>query len=303
LRVHYGRARFQMATLPASPGSRLQGIVHLPQALASDARIGLTLTCYSRSFDSDFPDTVLWQTEDVVSPLESSELAGQIPVRIDIPATCSASDPLGQRGGPYWRLHLAGLARARGLDVSFEVPVFVTTQTSAALSRGPQVEVRERRPTASRVIFEHPSPDVTRFRFEFGAVAKFFVLVLPFASPAVLFMPALVSLPVAIVSVVLIVGFAVLTHWSEPMGLEISRDGVVVSHGYRGWFRPQRIPLADVRRVRLKDCVNAFKQVEITTRGLEEYGISRVTTVMEARWIASEVRHALVALGVTLEDA
>src|SRR5262249_55585867 len=136
----------------------------------------------------------------------------------------------------------------------------------------------------------------------YGPLALFFVGMLPVASPALLWLPSLVSTTAATVAIVVLVGFSILTQLTEPMGVEISPRGVLLMHGFGGWFARRRIPLADVQRVALHESVNGMQQVRIMTRGLEDRVASRVVMVMEARWLADEIRRALLALGVALED-
>lgn len=290
----------EMEPVPAPPGGALEGAVVMSTALPAESRLKVTLACWMRAFDSDDFDVVLWETEEVIEIVSAG--AGdetRVPIRIEIPATCSASHPARALGGPYWELRVEGSSEsaARGLRASFEVPVFVTEETIAALQAGRPIV--ERRPLASTIVVDHPAPGVTRFRFHQGPVAVFFMLVLPGVSPLALLAP--ISSLTAIAASGLLIAFSLLLQFMDPMGFEVSPRALTLRRGFRGWFGRRRIPLADVKGILIDDCVNGLKQVNVRTRDLDEPWVSRIVGVMEARWLAAELRAALTAAGARLD--
>lgn len=121
-RVRFGASQFEMLA-PAFPGGRLEGVVHVPHAIEEDSYIRINLIC-KRVTDADSADAVLYRTHEFVLPPASTEAkTGRIPVRVEIPATCTASDPAGTKQRCYWWLQLSAERGCPGLDITFEVPV------------------------------------------------------------------------------------------------------------------------------------------------------------------------------------
>jgi hypothetical protein len=134
---------------------------------------------------------------------------------------------------------------------------------------------------------------LTRFRFHFGPMAILFVVLLPLLSPALLLVLETLW---AVVWIVAIVGFALVTHFMEPMAIEVGSEAVTLRRGLSGWFGAVRVPIQDVKRVSLEDCVNGFKQLKLETAS-DSLSASRVIGVMEAEWLQAEVRRAIAAAG------
>jgi len=149
-------------------------------------------------------------------------------------------------------------------------------------------------PSASDIVVEHPRPGLTRFRFRFGPIGFVIVVILPLLSPLLLLTP--LSRVWAVVWIVGLVGFALVTHFMEPMGIDVTPETVTLRRGLRGWFGGPRLALQDVRYLKLENCVNHMKQVMLDTRS-DSYSASRVLPVMEAEWLLSELRQAIVAAG------
>ncbi len=178
--------------------------------------------------------------------------------------------------------------------------MYVTEASRSAQDGGPTVPTTL--PASSGVIAEASSPGVIDLRFRFGPIGWFLVVFLPFALPIALIAarqvrwggePLEIPWTGAIIVTVLVVAFAVVANIMEPMGVKFGAGQVTLLRGYRGWFPSHRIPESDVIAVNLRECVNYLQQVVLQTRTSGEVEVSRVTTVMEARWIAQEVRRAI----------
>ena len=100
----------------------------------------------------------------------------------------------------------------------------------------------------------------------------------------------------------LVIAFALLTHFTEVMGVEVADGQVVLTRGYHGWFGARRLPFADIRRIDLDTTYNNYKRVVARTRHGDVVGVSRWTTVMDAHRIAEEVRSAIIAAGGRLDE-
>jgi hypothetical protein len=107
---------------------------------------------------------------------------------------------------------------------------------------------------------------------------------------------------IAMVATPLVVAFALLTHFTEVMGVEVTDGQVVLTRGYHGWFGARRLPFADIRRIDLDTTYNNYKRVVARTPHGDVVGVSRWTTVMDAHQIAEEVRSAVIAAGGRLDE-
>jgi hypothetical protein len=187
------------------------------------------------------------------------------------------------------------------------VPVYLTAESRPSPDGGAAATTP---PAPADILVEASTPGVLALRFHFGLGGRFLVVFLPIALPMALIAARHVvwdGEPVeipwwAIVVTVLVIAFAVATHLMEPMGVQVGGGQVTLLRGYRGLFPARRIPLSEVVAVRLADCVNHLQQVVLRTRHLEDVSVSQVTTVMEARWIAQEVRRAISEAGGQLRD-
>ena len=119
--ARYGGSELELLE-PGTP-RRLEGVVHVPQPLAPDAYIRLTLVCQRRAETSDGVDPVLWRTQEFAAPLPSDG-DGRVPVKIDLPSLAFIPDTSSR----FCRLNVYGEKGARGLDVAFELPVSVVVR-------------------------------------------------------------------------------------------------------------------------------------------------------------------------------
>jgi hypothetical protein len=311
----YGRSFFEMNPVPGVPGGVLQGAAVIPCALPEGASVLATLTCWQRSELRDMSPQVVWESEQLVGVLPIAGSA-RVPVRFAIPPGKPASQPEKRRGGIYWQLRLEGRYACKGLLTTFEVPVFIDMRLPApsvalasasagpglapslstpagAAATAPVAPEPPRKPEASTIDVERRT-GLTRFRFHFGSFAIAFTVLLPLISPFLL--PLVLSPGWALFWIVALFGFAIATHLMEPMAIDVTPEAVTLRKGLFGWFGARRLPIPEVRRVVLEDCVNGYKQVKLVTRD-DRLSASRVIGVMEAEWLASELRQALRAVG------
>ena len=303
-RTRYGACVFAMSTVPGVIGGRLEGTIEIPARLDPGARVRATLTCWRRSLSSGFSDDVMWEVPAIDAGVYGA-FPTRVPLSFEIPFSCSASHPDGVRGGIYWRLQAEGLEGAPGLDASFVVPVFLTSQ-----SRKPEREVL--RPVAGELAAaetEGPSPGPLKLRYRFGPLATFFCVFLPMALPVAVILMWPVrgedgseAWTIAMVATPLVVAFALLTHFTEVMGVEVADGQVVLTRGYHGWFGARRLPFGDIRRIDLDTTYNNYKRVVARTRHGDVVGVSRWTTVMDAHRTLEEVRSAIIAAGGRLDE-
>ena len=311
-RARHGGAVFAMSAVPGVIGGRLDGTIEIPGRLEPGTRVHATLTCWMRSISSGFPDDLMWEVPAIDVGVYGASPT-RVPLSFEIPFSCSASHPDGVRGGVYWRLRAEGREGASGLGVSFVVPVFVTSQ-----SRKPAPNAPASAPTpaplpgphtATETDSERPTPSALELRYRLGPLATLFCVFLPLVLPLVLVLTWPVgdeqgsqAWTITLFATPLVVAFALLTHFTEVMGVEVGDGKIILRRGYRGWFGARRIALADVRRIDLDTTYNNYKRVVARTRQGDEVGVSRWTTVMDAHGIADEVRRAITAAGGRLDE-
>jgi hypothetical protein len=312
-RSRYGGTVFVMSAVPGVIGGRLDGTIEIPAKLDRGTRVHATLTCWMRSSHAKFPDDLMWEVPALDAGVYGASPT-RVPLSFEIPFECSASHPDGIRGGVYWRLRAQGGDGAPGLDAMFVVPIFVTPQSrrpepAAAPSLAGPLSAAEAEEAAAN---PEPAPrEAFALRYRFGPVTTLFCVVLPMVLPLALVLTWPVGAPnrslntawpALMVATPLVVAFALLTHFTEVMGVEVADGQLIVRRGYGGWFGARRIPLADVRRIDLDTSVNNYKRVVARTRQRDVVGVSRWVTVMEAHRIAGEVRSAIAAAGGALDE-
>jgi hypothetical protein len=311
-RARYGGSVFAMSAVPGVIGGRLDGTIEIPARLDRGTRVHATLSCWMRSTNARFPDELMWEVPAIDVGVYGASPT-RVPLSFEIPFACSASHPDGVRGGAYWRLRAEGLDGASGLDANFVVPVFVTSQSRKPEPESPNLSsdpgARLGPPAATETDSERPSPSVLELRYRLGPVATLFCVFLPLVLPFVLVLTwpgrgehGSQTWTITLFATPLVVAFALLTHFTEVMGVEVSDGKIILRRGYRGWFGARRIALADVRRIDLDTTYNNHKRVVARTRQGDEVGVSRWTTVMDAHGIADEVRRAITAAGGALDE-
>jgi len=306
--LRFRRSVFVMASVPGVIGGPLKGVIELPMRLPAGARVRLGLTCWRRSDHSDFAPYVVWEAaaeEVAVFPGPPA----RVPVAFEIPFESPPSQLDQERSGVYWELSLEGTEKARGIHGRFVVPVYVTSASLSADDGGPAPVTTQ--PFESDVLVALSAPGLLNLHFRFGPIARLCVVFLPLAFPIALVSasqirwagePLDVPWTGTLIVAVLVVAFAAVVHITEPMGVRVGGGQVILLRGYRGWFPSARVPLSDIVGVDLKECVNHLQQVVLQTRTSEEVSVSRVTTVMEARWIAHELRRAIAEGGAALPE-
>jgi hypothetical protein len=125
----YGRAVFQMASVPGVLGGRLAGLIRLPEAARPPDGFVVTVQCQrTRRSGKNTHTTVVWQDERRINPeaLPLVDVGQVIPVLFALPYALPSSEEWNQGGSITWRLEVKG--RQPGVDVAvgFVIPVFLT---------------------------------------------------------------------------------------------------------------------------------------------------------------------------------
>ncbi len=143
-RLKYGVSRFEMASVPGSPGGRLSGAIRTGFDLSPEDGFSLRLTCASRTSSGSgknrsVRENILWRDERTMNrALPGPDPAGgSIPVYFEIPADARPTTLDDPDDRVLWTLDAD--CRVPGLDyhAEFEVPVFPTGDPAPAAGAAP----------------------------------------------------------------------------------------------------------------------------------------------------------------------
>lgn len=125
----YGRAVFQMASVPGVLGGRLAGLIRLPEAARPPDGFVVTVQCQRTTRSGkNTHTTVVWQDERRINPeaLPLVDVGQVIPVLFALPYTLPSSEEWDQGGSIAWKLEVKGRQPGVDVAVSFIIPVFLT---------------------------------------------------------------------------------------------------------------------------------------------------------------------------------
>lgn len=127
----FGTSVFQMAGVPGVVGGQLAGVIQIPRSITASVGFRLKLSCVETTGAGDNKKEVMrWQAERLVAePILDADGKTAVPVLFAIPFDCLPTSSPDGKGRVKWRLEAA--ARMPGVDYksSFDVPVFMTTDS------------------------------------------------------------------------------------------------------------------------------------------------------------------------------
>lgn len=130
--ARYGRAVFQMASVPGVLGGRLAGVIRLPGSDRPEGGFVVSVQCQRTVRQGKSSTTVTdWQAERVLDPgkLPLADEGQALPVLFALPYDRPASGEWTGGGPARWRLQVKGAQPGVDVDVSFEIPVFRTADS------------------------------------------------------------------------------------------------------------------------------------------------------------------------------
>jgi hypothetical protein len=159
----FGRAVFEMATLPGVRGGPLRGTVHVPTTLRPEDGFRLRLVCVNRvttghGRSRSTREHVRWEETRRVGPegFTAGPLGTAVPVSFVLPWDVQPSSVERSRDMILWRLEVAASVPGVDFDTGFEVPVFETPESSTAVDES--AAAAESDPTGRALM---PGPDAT----------------------------------------------------------------------------------------------------------------------------------------------
>jgi len=133
----YGRAIFEMATIPGALGGTLEGMIQVNHRLRPEHGLLLRLSCIRRTTTGSgksrsTTEKILWQDEKWLRPdlPQTDANAIGIPVYFKLPADQPESTPA-KGDGIHWRLEASARVRGPNFQATFEPPVFKLPDTPA----------------------------------------------------------------------------------------------------------------------------------------------------------------------------
>ena len=130
----YGKAVFQMASVPGVLGGRLAGLVRLPGEAHPDEFFKINVLC-ERTYSSGKSSNteILWKDERKLDPdaVPAGDQGPVLPVLFALPYDKPESGAWFNRGRITWRLCVKGKQPGVDVDLSFVIPVFQTPASRA----------------------------------------------------------------------------------------------------------------------------------------------------------------------------
>jgi len=306
--LKFGRAVFEMASVPGAVGGALEGTIKLGRFLRFPEGVTVRLRCVRQvttgSGDSRHTqETILWESERHVPDAGGAD---SIPVLFAIPADAEETDGTNPSDEVLWRL--SAKAKLPGIDLSetFAVPVYKVAQAPAqiaAAQRARAVETTElahyERPATSRIRIRTVA-DGTEFYFPAarnpGAATGLTVFTLIWLGAIFCMVhfkaPVLFAMVFGLFGVILLVIVASL--WLGTTRIVAAKTGITVAKRLAGIPRYRAIAIGEIAAITLKQGMTAgttvYHDIKICLNSKEEITAgSSIHDYEEARWLASEM--------------
>ena len=137
----FGDITFQMMSVPGVLGGRLCGTIRIPTVALLKKEMLVTLVCVQRLSSGTGKNrttitTTLWKTEKKISPKEFLQQGRStaIPVEFYIPCNQPVSKSNNPDKSITWSIHAKAAMPGIDFSASFEVPVFKTPESDAAIN-------------------------------------------------------------------------------------------------------------------------------------------------------------------------
>jgi hypothetical protein len=313
----YGVSTLRLSKIPGVIGGPLEGVVHVPVRVKPDGGFRVALKCIHRyttgsGKNRNTREDVLWEDERVMARelLEGGPAGSAIPVLFGIPRDCRPTEADEADDQIVWRLELK--AKTAGPDYAsrFEVPVFVTRDSSAdfRLDESP-IERYAAKVEPAQVCREsgvqvRPLPGGMSFYFPPArqkapaAFMTFFFLIWTGAVAAMYRFHAPRFMTFIFGLTDLAVFWGVLTLWLDRRRVEIAPQGITLSGGILGLGRPRllrRDEIADVVAVAgMRAGSQSYHNLELRTRAGKSFTIgARIPGKRAADVVAAEIRKAV----------
>lgn len=316
----FGRASFQLESLPYQPGQPLRGQLSIPRGEAMTAPMLLRLKNINRyttgsGKSRDTHEDILWEDEATIAPeFFATGFSGvEIPVEFQLPqdGTPASLNLSGDR--VLWRLEALSEVPGVNFGAQFELPVFTTASgaASASVSRGDGrgisrglasavVPLHERtQPPANPTLAVADGGDSFEVKFRAarfpGAASGFSFITLIFCGAAGLlwwkaawFMAAIFS------AVALLLIFFALDLWLGVARINALPGAVLWARGWLICGREKRMAAGDIARLQggigMTSGSTSYYNLALITRAGKKITIGRLMRRKEELdWIATRI--------------
>ncbi len=126
-RFRFGKAVFELHTLPAMVGNSLKGTIRIDRPINFPNGVFLRLACFRSTrikADGHVIQTVVWDSEQMIERISATALTTDIPVFFGIPSDTPPCGDYGPGNQVLWRLECRSATAHIHYRIGFVVPVF-----------------------------------------------------------------------------------------------------------------------------------------------------------------------------------
>ncbi len=312
--MKYGASFLALDSFPGVIGGRLRATLVLPSGVPPAGDLRARLACRRVNHnEEDSPEETLWHDELTLPANQAAALAEGLasPMELAIPAGQAPSSPLPEMGEVVWDIDVWGETARLDYRASFQVPVFVTSESSdeaAPVSEARRAPVRapdgERFEQGSRI---RVSPGATGgFDFTFpyprqaGTTGLIALVLVAVTAMCVLlvshWVPLWVPSVFGFLDLLLVLG--ALLYWTRSRRVHVAADGVRVHQRKFGLRRTRFVPseeIVDIESgVMLEADTLMMHDLELVQAGGRRVNVGIfIPSKAEAAWLAQRMRDAL----------
>jgi hypothetical protein len=313
-RLKWGVSEFEMAAVPGVIGGPLAGVIHAPGGIRPADGFRLRLVCNESRSESNGGDSstsveARWEREQTIHRelLSGSQGRTLIPVKFLVPF---GQPPSGD--SITWQLEVK--AETLGIDyfAAFEVPVFKTAASSAAVTEesaveaGEEPELADFRTTVARLnaVLEEELPDRRVIRFPMGrnvGMAGFtglFTLIWIGIAAALFASDVPRVFPWGMAALGALFVYATINALFSSTRLAYSPRGIEYAHRLLGFGRTHDLPRSRVQSVSVDKSGTkvgdaAYRKVVATTSEGEVTLVKEIPRSADAEALAADMRRVL----------
>ena len=310
----FGASLLVLETFPGVIGGKLSGTLVVSSGVQPSTDLRARLTCHRIDHtEEDGPESTLWHTE-VTLPANRAMTQAEGAVHtleFAIPAGLEPSSPLPEMEEIVWDVDVWGEGVKVPYRASFQVPVFVTSESSHETTPEPEVS-HEPIHASSGARFDalsriHVSPSVTGgydFLFPYprqaGKTAAIALALVLATAGCVFFLAGKVPLRVPLLFGVLdlLIVWLALAFWTRSKRVHVGTDGVWIRGGRFGLSWSRFIPGEEIETIQPRVMLEAETLILhdldlVQTDGRHVTVGIFIPSKQEAAWLAGRMRDVL----------
>ncbi len=309
--LKFGRAIFEMTSMPAVPGGVLEGTIRLGEFIRPETDLRVKLCCVHRVTTGSGKNS---RTSEYVLYESEQNLGGgaveSIPILFSIPPEARVTDLMNPRDRVLWRLEPRAKLSGVDLKLQFEVPVFagaVTPALAASASRARIAEDAARSayvpPANSRISIQTAAKGGTEYIFPAarnpGMALACTIISLGLGTGIYfLFRNRVPIFPIVLSLFEIIVIAAALFAWFRRTRVVIDSGSIIAMHDLLGIRWQQSAANSDVERVytQANSSAGNTKYYDIKVAVRDKRNLIAGTGISDhqhAEWLAREMAKAI----------